>query len=235
MTIANTSSFNRLITINNAKTVKGEKLNYLTGIMYLAPAHESGVINVCPKASPGCRAMCLFTAGRGAMGIVRRGRIARTLAYKADPQAFADRLIIEVGALIKSAERVNLTPAVRINGTSDLPKLALTVAEAFPNVQFYDYTKIPKPWLRIRPNYDLTFSRSETNEAECIEALKNGINVAVVFSTRPKETLPSEYLGHEVISGDLHDLRFLDKKGVIVGLTAKGKARRDTSGFVVQV
>jgi hypothetical protein len=116
-----------------------------------------------------------------------------------------------------------------------LPKLVAPLAEEFKDVQFYDYTKLPKPYKRTRSNYDITFSRSETNEKDCLDALANGINVAVVFSTKKNEKLPDSYLGYEVISGDEHDLRFLDKKGVIVGLTAKGKAKRDTSGFVVKV
>ena len=128
-----------------------------------------------------------------------------------------------------------MTPAIRVNGTSDLPRLVTPLAEEFADVQFYDYTKLPKPWTRVKPNYDLTFSRSETNERDCLDALNNGINVAVVFSTKKTEPLPDEYLGYEVINGDEHDLRFLDKKGVIVGLTAKGRAKRDTSGFVVKV
>jgi hypothetical protein len=227
--------FKSLITSGDAKTIKGEKLGYRTGIMYLAPAYSSGVINVCPKASLGCMAMCLNTAGRGQMDTVQKIRLARTLFLKENPRAFEKQLEKETARLIASAIRAGQIPAIRINGTSDLPRLALPLAEAFPSVQFYDYTKIPKPYKRTRKNYDITFSRSETNEKDCLDALANGINVAVVFSTKKTEKLPDSYLGFEVINGDEHDLRFLDKKGVIVGLTAKGKAKKDTSGFVVRV
>lgn len=227
--------FKTLITSGDAKTIKGEKLGYRTGIMYLAPARASGVINVCPFASVGCKAMCLNTAGRGQMDMVQQVRIARTLFLKEQPITFMRQLKIEVAKVIASAERKKMIPAIRVNGTSDLPKLALPLADLFKTVQFYDYTKIPQPWKRVRPNYDLTFSRSETNEKDCIDALANGINVAVVFSTKKGEKLPDEYLGVEVINGDEHDLRFLDKKGVVVGLTAKGRAKKDTSGFVVKV
>lgn len=228
-------SFKTLITSGDAKTIKGQKLGYRTGIMYLAPADASQVINVCPSASLGCKAMCLNTAGRGQMDMVQQVRLARTLFLKENPVAFAKRLEIEVAKLIASAIRAGMTPAIRVNGTSDLPRLALPLTEQFSGTQFYDYTKLPKPWQRVRPNYDITFSRSETNERDCLDALNNGINVAVVFSTKKTEQLPDEYLGFEVINGDEHDLRFLDKKGVIVGLTAKGRAKKDTSGFVVRV
>jgi len=228
--------FKTLITSGDAKTIKGEKLGYRTGIMYLAPARQSGVINVCPSASLGCMAMCLNTAGRGQMDMVQQVRLSRTLFLKENPSAFYVQLKNEVGKVIQSAKRAGKIPAIRVNGTSDLPKLVKPLAISFPDVQFYDYTKIPKPWKRVRANYDITFSRSETNEKDCLDALANGINVAVVFSTKKGEKLPDEYLGFEVISGDEHDLRFLDKKGVVIGLTAKGRARKDkTSGFVVQI
>jgi hypothetical protein len=228
-------SFKTLVTSGDAKTIKGEKLGYRTGIMYLAPANESGVINVCPSASLGCMAMCLNTAGRGQMSMVQEVRRARTLFLKTNPVEFVTQLRGEVSDVIKRANKANMVPAIRINGTSDLPRLVTPLLDEFPNVQFYDYTKIPQPWKRVRTNYDLTFSRSETNEKDCLDALNHGINVAVVFSTKKTEKLPDEYLGFEVVNGDEHDLRFLDPKGVVVGLTAKGRAKKDTSGFVVRV
>lgn len=83
----------------------------------------------------------------------------------------------------------------------------------------------------MRPNYQLTFSRSESNEAECSAALAHGINVAVVF---PDKHFPETFWGHPVINGDAHDLRFRDASPRIVGLNAKGQAKRDTTGFVWQ-
>lgn len=227
--------FKTLITSGDAKTTKGEKLGYRTGIMYLMPADQSGVINVCPRASEGCKAMCLNTAGRGQMDMVQQVRLSRTIFLKTSPRDFAVQLRNEVDRLIKSARRAKMIPAIRVNGTSDLPRLVTPLLSEFSDVQFYDYTKIPKPWLRVKPNYDLTFSLSETNLRDAIAALENGINVAVVFSTKKTEKLPDSWKGYEVINGDEHDLRFLDKKGVVVGLTAKGKAKKDTTGFVVKV
>lgn len=225
----------KLLTFNNAKTVKGEKLGYLTAILYLAPSDVSGVINVCPKATAGCKASCLFTAGQGIFNNVQEARKRKTRLYAENKSEFYNTLRQDFILARKQATKQGLTLVSRLNGTSDLFQLERDFAKENPDLQFYGYTKLPKPWTHILPNYDLTFSRSETNEKDCLDALAHGVNVAVVFSTKKGEKLPDEYLGHEVISGDEHDLRFLDKKGVIVGLTAKGKARYDTSGFVVQV
>jgi hypothetical protein len=116
------------------------------------------------------------------------------------------------------------------------------MAKAYPHIQFYDYTKLPKAHRRTTDNYHLTFSRSEENDEHVKEALANGINVAVVFNVKPSEDLPTEYMGHKVINGDEHDLRFLDEqdggKPVIVGLRAKGPAKKLENGannFVVRV
>jgi hypothetical protein len=225
----------KLLTFSNAKTTKGEKKGYLTGILYLAPAMTSGVLNVCPKASEGCKKACLFTAGRGAYNNVQEARKRKTLEYYNDRDGFIETLLKDIDIARKVADKKGLTLVLRPNGTSDLPFVGRKVAEANSDIQVYDYTKVSKPWERQLPNYKLTFSRSETNEAECIEALDHGINVAVVFSTKKGQALPETYLGRKVVDGDETDLRFLDETGVIVGLRAKGKAKHDTTGFVVQV
>jgi hypothetical protein len=119
-----------------------------------------------------------------------------------------------------------MVPCVRVNGTSDLPQLALRLARKFPNVQLYDYTKIPRAETRKLDNYHLTYSHSGYNAEECLRVLKLGVNVAVVFDTRKGQPLPKRWNGYRVIDGDLSDLRFLDPTGVIVGLRAKGRARK---------
>ena len=216
----------------DAKTPKGEKLGYLTGIMYLAPASESGVINVCPKSTEGCRTACLFTAGYGTYDKVWNDRTAKTLFMVNDNDAFINSLRYDIAKLVRKANKANMIPAVRINGTSDIPKLALQMAREFPNVQFYDYTKIPRPYDRTLPNYHVTFSLSESNVPEALDVLGHGMNVAVVFDRIKGEPLPNEFHGFKVVDGDISDLRFLDEQGVVVGLRAKGKAKKDTSGFV---
>lgn len=206
----------------------------------MAPADESvphGGKNMCPLASKGCAQACLFSAGRGRFDSVRAARIAKTLHFLNNPDTFFADLRKSIARVIRMAKRQNLTPAIRLNGTSDVAweKISTIMAE-FPDVQFYDYTKI---WSRVLAfgrgqlpsNYHLTFSRSEEN-AEYVERIiaETDANVAVVFAT---SELPATYMGREVINGDEHDLRFLDKRGVVVGLKAKGQAKKDTSGFVV--
>lgn len=232
------SHMGKLLNVDaNAKTVKGQKKGYQTGILYLAPANESGVMNVCPFASAGCMATCLNTAGQGVFSTVQKSRREKTAAFKDNRPAFIAQLLKEMEAAVRKAEGAGLTPVFRPNGTSDIPALGLAVAEHFSErgIQVYDYTKIPEPWKRVRPNYHLTFSRSETNWSDCVAALSHGVNVAVVFDTKRGAALPETWQGYKVIDGDETDLRFLDPSGVIVGLRAKGRAKKDTSGFVVRL
>jgi len=217
----------------DAKTVKGEKKGYLTGILYLAPADTSGVTNVCANATPGCKASCLFTAGRAAfIPSIIPARIRKTKYLVDDRAGFTRQLLDEIDKLQAKAKRKGFKPCVRLNGTSDLPWLALNIAPLFPDVIFYDYTKIQKPWLRILQNYHLTFSLSETNKQDAFDCLGAGVNVAAVFDTKHGHDLPKFWEGYKVLDGDLSDLRFLDRPFSIVGLRAKGRAKKDCTGFV---
>ena len=227
------TNYRRLLEISaDAKTIKGEPYGFLTGIVYLAPADSSGVVNVCPMAGR-CKEPCLNKAGRGAFDSVQQARIAKTKFYHYHREDFLASLRYDIGRLIRRAKRLDMTPAVRINGTSDLPQVALQMAREFPAVQFYDYTKIPRPWNRALPNYHITFSYDGPENADsAMAALYHDVNVAVVFNTRKGQPLPGAWMGYPVIDGDLSDLRFKDPKGVIVGLRAKGPARKDHGGFV---
>jgi hypothetical protein len=217
----------------DAKTVKGRKYGWMTGILYLAPANESGMgVNLCPMASPECRKACLYGAGMSSVyPSIKRNRIRKTKLYITARKEFIAALKRDVAKLAKTAREMRMKPAVRLNGTSDQPKLARELATAFPDAQFYDYTKIPKPWMRVMPNYHLTFSFSGTNMAECMKALDHGVNVAVVFAGE----LPATWQGYRVVDGDQNDLRFLDAKGVIVGLSTKGDAKKLAAGGFVQI
>lgn len=223
----------KLLTFNNPKTMKGEKSGYLTGILHLAPSNLSGH-NVCPKASNGCIKACLNTSGHGRYQRTQNARIKKTQFYYLNREEFNSQLQKEIDAAKRKAKKLDLTLAIRLNGTSDLPALARTFAKSNPDTIFYDYTKLPKPYTRELQNYHITFSRSEDNEKDCIDALAHGSNVAVVFDTPKDKELPATWNGYKVINGDLSDLRFLDEKGVVVGLYAKGKAKYDKSGFVVK-
>ncbi len=213
----------------DAKTKKGLNRGYLTGIMYFAPSKLSG-IDVCPMASDGCIAACLFTAGRGAFYSITRQRVIKTLAYHFDKPRFVATIKKSIKSLLVKAKNKGLTPVVRLNGTSDiLWERNTDIIQSFPDVQFYDYTKIARRFdFGIPANYHLTFSLSETNEHEARSVLKAGGNVAAVF----RKELPGSMWGHMVISGDNTDLRFLDGEGTLVGLKAKGRAKRDATGFV---
>ena len=219
----------------NAKTIKGQKRGFMTGILYLAPERVSGLVNVCPNASPACRTACLYTAGRGAFNSVQKARTAKTIFYVKDRESFLSTLKDNVTSVIRKAKAKKMHPVIRLNGTSDINWERYSVIQAFNKVQFYDYTKNYFRMMlfldgKLPSNYSLTFSRSETNESQCLEVLNRGGNVAVVFRGK---VLPTHWQGFLVINGDENDLRFLDPKGVVVGLTAKGKAKTDTSGFVV--
>lgn len=228
----------KLLTTANAKIRKGEKIGFKTFGIHLAPASLSG-FNVCKDASAGCAASCLNTAGMGAFSNVQLARIEKTRLFFKNKVAFLAQLIKEIAAAIKSAEKQGLTAVFRLNLTSDLPweKIKLndkTVFQLFPQVTFYDYTKSPERMTaflagEMPKNYHLTFSKSETNGAIAESILKSGGNVAMVF----RKSLPSKWLGAEVINGDETDLRFLDGAGKIIGLVEKGKAKKDESGFVI--
>jgi hypothetical protein len=232
------------LTTRNAKTTKGEDLGYFTGILSLAPHNIASRRTVCPHASPGCMAACLYSAGKGSFSNVQEARIKKTREFWADTKGFVERLADDITSLIRMAKAQKLTPCVRLNGTSDLPwenlggSMGASLMKRFPEVQFYDYTKNPSRALAFAngntpANYHLTFSLSETNKAKAWEILETGVNMAAVFSTKKGQDLPMWYDGKPVTDGDKHDLRFLDPKGCIVGLRAKGQAKHDVGGFVL--
>ncbi len=221
---------------SDAKTRKGFDKGFLTGIVYLAPHTSAGTgLNLCPMAG-NCKLPCLYAAGRGAMRGTQQRRVEKTRFYVFHREDFLNSLRWDIAKLIRTADKLGKVPAVRINGTSDLPQLALQMAEEFLQVTFYDYTKIPRPWERVRPNYHLTFSHDGAgNLPACHDALAHGINVAVCFAVKKGQPLPATWQGHRVVDGDLSDLRFKDARGVIVGVRAKGQAKKIRNGFVVEV
>ena len=143
----------------------------------------------------------------------------------------------EIAAHERKAKRVNMEPAVRLNGTSDIiwerkKYQGKSLMEHFPDVQFYDYTKLPRDPTGLPSNYHLTVSMSESNKDKIDKAIAWGFNVAVVFENK----LPDNYLGLPVINGDEHDYRPIDPKGCIVGLVVKGpKGKADDTGFVIRL
>jgi hypothetical protein len=218
---------------NNAKTVKGQKKGYKTAILYLAPSTQSG-FNVCPQASNGCKKACLYTAGHGAFSNVQQGRINKTRWFIQERTTFMEQLRKEITNHIKNCSNKGFIPCIRLNGTSDISWETTGIFEEFPNVQFYDYTKIYKRALKYvnsqyPSNYHLTYSLNEDNYKEAFDILFKGGNISAVF----RKDLPETYKGYKVINADETDLRFTDDNNVICGLVAKGQAKKDYSGFVL--
>lgn len=222
---------------SNPKTAKSILLNFSTLILHLAPAKLSGY-EVCASRSAGCTIGCLNTSGRGRMSLVQLARIRRTRYFFEYRDDFKAQIVKEITSFVKRCDKLNFQPSVRLNGTSDIvwENVWPELFKQFPQVQFYDYTKHVKRcisgWV-LPPNYHLTFSRSEDNEAKCLEVLNSGIcNVAAVFIDKQ---FPGTYYKVPTYTADDTDLRFLDPKGGQVGcLYAKGRAKKDTTGFVIR-
>ena len=246
----------------NAKTIKGDGSEYLTAILYMTPWKvmvDGKAFNSCPMAEQAsCIDACLYTAGRGAFNNVQAARMRKTEWFYKDREGFMDQLVHDIRKFTNYCEKRGIQPCVRLNGTTDIrwetikvegwsyawndedidndkDVEAKNIFELFPEVQFYDYTKISNRKTKDIFNYHLTWSYSGANVQyadKLQDALDNGMNAAVVF--RKEYKLP-EWRGINVTDGDKDDLRFLDPSNSIVALYAKGKAKKDTTGFVVDI
>ncbi len=240
---------------SNPKAAKSAKFGWSTAVLHLAPSTVSGH-QVCPAAELAkCTDPCLNIAGHAAMAkgnetmiapggqavpanAAQAARIRRTKLLFEEPSVFWPKLVREIRNHIRRAHKHGLKPCVRLNATSDIRWELMrwqgkTMMEHFPEAKFYDYSKLKNRRVPDSLNYHLTLSYSEASAKYAQEireaADAQGRNLAVVF----RKHLPSSFLGRPVINGDEHDLRFLDPVGVVVGLKAKGRAKRDRSGFVI--
>jgi hypothetical protein len=234
----------KLLSTANPKIQKGTAKGYLSFILHLAPADLSGR-ETCPKRTAGCTSACLNTAGRGGMfkrgettNVIQKARIRKTKYFFEDRDMFMSDLVSDIFKAIKFAKKQGLTPVFRLNGTSDLswekydtglggypdPDF-MNVFDVFPDVQFYDYTKVLGRKVSKYKNYHLTFSKADGNDSDVAEALLQGMSVVAVYDKVPAG----------VPSADEDDLRFLDPKGVMLGLKAKGRAKKDYTGFVIRL
>ncbi len=227
----------KLLSTANPKIQKGTERGYLSFILHLAPSTLSGH-NTCPKATRGCIAACLNTAGRGGMfkrgettNVIQKARIRKTNYFYNDRAGFLLDLMQDIKKGIRLANKLGLEPVFRLNGTSDLSweKYEMTegknVFDVFAGIQFYDYTKVLGRKVKHIENYHLTFSKADGNDADVAEALMQAMSVVAVYDKIP-EGVPS---------ADETDLRFLDPKGIMLGLKAKGRAKKDYSGFVIRL
>jgi hypothetical protein len=238
----------KLLSTGNPKVLKGMAQGYNTYILHLAPANLSG-FETCAKRTKGCTAACLNLAGRGGMfkkgentNVIQQARIRKTQMFFEARTGFMEWLVADIELAIKQSAKINMVPVIRLNGTSDLAfeKYAAirngveykNIFMAFPEIQFYDYTKILGRKIADYPNYHLTFSAADGNDSDVAKAIAQGYNVAVVFGIKKTLPMPADYLDMPVFNGDESDLRFLDPKGSVIGLYAKGKAKKDNTGFV---
>ena len=244
------------------KTVKGSKQGYLTAILYLTPSNASGR-QFCPMAKTAkCDEPCLNSAGRGGIArktfnpygvelpdnVIQRARLKRSQLFIKDRERFMKQLTKEIAAFSQKAHKRGLKPCIRLNGTSDIaweniqwyePSLhgVHTIFSLFPYIQFYDYTKVITRLNKVKhiPNYDLSLSYSGANDEyarSCLYA--HFFEKARLVQVVRNDTVKRERMSYEtIIDGDETDLRFLDKPGSLVLLRAKGKARKDRSGFVL--
>jgi len=243
-------SYNLIGVGTNAKTVKGDGSEYLTAITYLTPwktIFEGKTHNICPMAEmASCHEGCLYTAGRGVMSNVQSARLRKTRVWLKDKPLFLDMLRQDLTTFQRRCFDKEIQPCVRLNGTSDIQWENYGIIEEFPDIQFYDYTKIIKrAYKKLPKNYHLTLSYSEANPQYADDVMKavceTGTSMAVVF--RDEENIPDYFeriysncrgtYGFRTFSMDKDDLRFLDPKGMAGALYAKGRAKKDTSGFVI--
>lgn len=238
----------KLLSVGNPKVLKGMSQGYMTYILHLAPANLSGY-ETCAKRTAGCTAACLNTAGRGGMfkkgeftNVIQKARIRKTKMFFENRVDFMAMLVKDIELAIKQAGKIDMIPVFRLNGTSDIAfekyevvrdgVMYRNIFTAFPDIQFYDYTKILGRKTVAYENYHLTFSAADGNDVDVANAIAQGYNIATVFGIKKTLPMPETYMGIPVFNGDESDLRFLDPKGVVVGLYAKGKAKKDTTGFV---
>jgi len=225
----------RLITTDNDKLGKSERPSY--GLS-LAPAATSGVWNVCPWSTPGCRGVCLASAGNGRYSSVTRARCYRTLLLGDHPAAFVARMADEIRTRVRLDGPINFRPNILADLRWELfcPRLA-----SIPGAAFYDYTKAPTHKRENLENYRLVGSVSERDDDETVRGKVDHYGSAAVALDLPKGApLPATMFGRPVVDGDLSDDRTVaGEAGVIVGLRfkrpANGMTAADSHGFVRSV
>jgi hypothetical protein len=179
------------------------------------------------------------------MSNVKEARVNRTHYYLQDKFTFLLQVTTEITKSAKNLAKKNQDLAVRLNGTSDIKlveQIVTNYGKDIPsNVVFYDYTKFPNKAgeriLKSGHRYQVAFSLSEDNWDDFHTLVKSKKAIgAAVFSVKADAPLPVAYMGMPVVDGDSRDDLMLDVPlGTILGLRAKGQAKKDTTGFVIHI
>lgn len=230
---------------NSTKHEKAFKFDELVYTIYFAPAKMSGY-EVCPMRTDECTLLCLNESGRNKMdtdkNTINNSRIKKTKLFFEEREFLVRWIIDEIKAAKNKAVKLGYSFSVRLNNTSDITPesfyindngIKKNLLEIFPDVQFYDYTKVSKRFELVKKykNYDITFSYSGNNMTECLSMLNNNVRVAMVF-----KKVPEKYMNFNVIDGDQYDMRYRDDKNVIVGLKFKQVRNKlnEKYNFVIQ-
>lgn len=235
---------NQIFSVDNPKAAKSVNFGYLNAIHYMAPHMLAGVGNLCPHASSECVKWCLGEHSGAAIYYpkVIQSRIQKAKRFMNDRQGYLGDVVKAIKSVERKASKLGLTPCIRLNGSTDvafenvkISSTGVSIVDMFRSLQFVDYTKNKSRALahatgKLPANYHLTFSRSETNDNDCLEVLKAGGQVAVVF----RHALPAFWQGFPVVNGDWHDLLHLHPRGHVIGLSPKGKLKYNKSDFVVK-
>ena len=217
----------------NPKLKKTAELGNVFGAFRYAGLSLYPDAELCPASkAAGCADTCLADQGRGRFDNVREARQRKAAFFRDDRAAFLDQLHRELSNLEKLCEREGRRGVVRLNVLSDIRWEHYGIPQAHPNLFMLDYTKRADRLCKTPDNYRLIFSYSGRPQyrRQNDKALATGLPVAVVF----RGGLPAEFLGRRVIDGDRSDyLNATEGTGCVVGLTAKGSARHDRGGFVI--
>ena len=223
--------------MTNTKTAKNKLKTF---ILYMSPYTQNSFgKNLCPKATTECANLCLFTAGRGIFSNVMNSRIAKSDYFLREKFNFLNQLADEIIKQYNKAKKEDYKVQFRLNGTTDIDFISLLRLNAGLDIEtlkdyaiFYDYTKVLSYIEKNhkKENVFYTFSRSGENDKEIDMALNFGANISVVFNEVPKK-----WNGLNVIDGDKADDIMTELKGQIIGLKAKGKAKKNFNKFVVQL